>query len=85
VSATGTERGTLWVAAILPDPERAVTFYAELFRCEARETIGADSSGQYFSFSLCGRDFAAVGSEHGVPSVPARPTYIPAESAETLA
>jgi predicted enzyme related to lactoylglutathione lyase len=82
VSATGTEPGTLWVGAILPDSEMAVTFYAELFRWEARETIRADSSGQCFSFSLSGRDVAAVGSERGggAPSVPARRTYIRAES-----
>jgi hypothetical protein len=29
-----------WVAAVLPDPEKAVAFYTELFDWEARETMG---------------------------------------------
>lgn len=72
-----------WVAAILPDP--GVAFYATLFRWEAKETIGADSSGKHFIFTLSGRDVAAVGSERGggALSVPARRThYIWAESAD---
>ncbi len=73
-----------WVAAVLPDPEEAVDFYAELFGWEARETMPPDSPGKYFICTLRDRDVAAVGSERGgdVPSVPAWGTYVWVESAD---
>jgi uncharacterized protein len=73
-----------WVAAVLPDPEKAVGFYAELFGWEARETMGTNSPGEYYLCTLRGRDVAAVGSERGgnAPSVPAWGTYIWVQSAD---
>ena len=54
-----------WVAGVYPDPEKAVTFYTELFGWEAEETMGADSPGKYYLCRLRGRDVAAVGSRRG--------------------
>ena len=73
-----------WVAAVLPDPERAVAFYTELFGWEARETMGAGSPGKSFICTLRGRDVAAIGSERDgdAPSVPAWRTYMWVESAD---
>ena len=53
------------VTAVLPDPEKTVAFYTELFDWEARETMGPDSPGEYFICTLHGRDVAVVGSERG--------------------
>lgn len=76
-----------WVASVHPDPERAVSFYTELFRWEARETMGDDSPGKYFICRLRGRAVAAVGSRRGgaAPSVPAWGTYVWVESADETA
>jgi predicted enzyme related to lactoylglutathione lyase len=76
-----------WVAAILPDPEKAVGFYTQLFGWEARETMPPGSPGKYFICTLRDRDVAAVGSERGgsAPSVPAWGTYVWAESADDTA
>jgi uncharacterized protein len=76
-----------WVAAVHPDPEKAVSFYTELFGWEARETMPPDSPGKYFICTLRDRDVAAVGSERGggAPPVPAWGTYIWVESADDTA
>jgi predicted enzyme related to lactoylglutathione lyase len=73
-----------WVAAVYPDPEKAVGFYTELFGWEARETMPPDSPGKYFICTLRDRDVAAISSERGggTPSVPAWGTYIWVESAD---
>src|ERR687893_86722 len=52
-----------WVAAILPDPEKAVGFYTQLFGWEARETMPPGSPGKYFICTLRDRDVAAFGWE----------------------
>jgi uncharacterized protein len=73
-----------WVAAVHPDPEKAVSFYTELFGWEAANLMAPGSPGKYFICTRRGRDVAAVGSERdgGAPSVPAWDTYILAESAD---
>jgi uncharacterized protein len=76
-----------WVAGVYPDPEKAVTFYTELFGWEAEETMGADSPGKYYLCRLRGRDVAAVGSRRagGAPLVSVWETYIWVESADDTA
>jgi uncharacterized protein len=76
-----------WVASVYPDPEKAVTFYTELFGWEAEETMGADSPGKYYLCRLRGRDVAAVGSRRGggAPLVSVWETYIWVESADDTA
>jgi predicted enzyme related to lactoylglutathione lyase len=73
-----------WVATVHPDPDKAVSFYTELFAWEATNLMPPDSPSKYFVCTLRGRDVAAVGSERGegAPSVPAWYTYIWAESAD---
>jgi uncharacterized protein len=73
-----------WVAAVHPDPEKAVSFYTELFGWEAANLMPPGSPGKYFVCTRRGRDVAAVGSERGggAPAVPAWDTYILAESAD---
>ncbi len=80
-----------WVATVHSDPEKAVSFYTELFGWEATNLMPPGSPGKYFVCRRRGRDVAAIGSERGgggggAPSVPAWDTYIWAESAdETVA
>src|SRR5918994_379060 len=76
-----------WVATVHPDPEKAVSFYTELFGWEATNLMSSESSGEYYVCKRRGRDVAAISSERGgAPSVPAWNTYIWAESADdTLA
>lgn len=51
-----------WVATAHRDPERAASFYTELFGWEAEDVMPADSPGSYFMCKLRGRDVAAVSS-----------------------
>jgi uncharacterized protein len=76
-----------WVATVHSDPEKAVSFYTQLFGWEATNLMPPESPGKYFVCRRRGRDVAAIGSERGgAPSVPAWDTYIWAESAdETVA
>jgi uncharacterized protein len=72
-----------WVATVHPDPEKAVSFYTELFGWEATNLMSPESSGKYYVCKRRGRDVAAISSERGgAPSVPAWNTYIWAESAD---
>ena len=71
-----------WVATVHPDPEKAVSFYTELFGWEATNLMPPESPRKYFVCTRRGRDVAAVGSERGGGSVPAWDTYILAESAD---
>ncbi len=76
-----------WVATVHSDPEKAVSFYTELFGWEATNLMPPESPGKYFVCRRRGRDVAAIGSERGgndggAPSVPAWDTYIWAESAD---
>jgi uncharacterized protein len=73
-----------WVATVHPDPEKAVSFYTELFGWEATNLMPPGSPGKYFVCTRRGRDVAAVGSKRGggAPSVPTWDTYIWAESAD---
>jgi predicted enzyme related to lactoylglutathione lyase len=73
-----------WVATIHPDPEKAVSFYTELFGWDATNLMPPELPSKFFVCTLRGRDVAAVGSERGggAPSVPAWDTYISAESAD---
>ena len=76
-----------WVAGVYPDPEKAVTFYTELFGWEAEETMGADSPGKYYLCRLRGRDVAAIASrpDAAPPTDPAWGTYVWVDSAEDAA
>src|SRR3712207_2551038 len=80
-----------WVATVHSDPEKAVSFYTQLFGWEATNLMPPESPGKYFVCRRRGRDVAAIGSERGgngggAPSVPAWDTYIWAESSdETVA
>ncbi|MGH3088227.1 MAG: VOC family protein [Rubrobacteraceae bacterium] len=69
------------VASVHPNPEKAVSFYKELFGWEAEETMGADSPGKYFICRLRGRAVAAVGPQRG-EGAPAWRTDIWVESAD---
>jgi len=73
-----------WVDTWQPDPEKAVSFYTQLFGWEAEDTMPPDSPGHYFVCKLRSREVAAVGSDRGggAPSVPAWGTYIWVESAD---
>ena len=73
-----------WVAAVHPDPEKAVNFYTELFGWEATNLIPPGSPSKYFLCTRRGRDVAALGSarDAGAPPVPAWDTYIWVESAD---
>jgi predicted enzyme related to lactoylglutathione lyase len=77
-----------WVAAVEPNPERAVSFYASLFGWEATNLMPDDSPAKYFLCTLGGRRVAAVVSQHGAPPppVPVWGTYVWVNSAdETVA
>jgi uncharacterized protein len=76
-----------WIAAVHPDPERAVAFYTELFGWEARNLMPPESPGKYFLCTLRGRDVAAVVSQHGAPPppVPMWGTHIWVDSADDSA
>ena len=73
-----------WVATVHPDPQKAVSFYSELFGWEATNLMPPGSPSTYFVCTRRGRDVAAVGSGRGglARSVPAWDTYIWAESAD---
>jgi predicted enzyme related to lactoylglutathione lyase len=71
-----------WVATVHPDPEKAVSFYTELFAWEATNLMPPGSPSKYFVCTRRGRDVAAIGSERGALSVPTWDTYIWAESAD---
>jgi predicted enzyme related to lactoylglutathione lyase len=72
-----------WVATVHPDPEKAVSFYTELFGWKATNLMPPGSPSKYFVCKLRGRDVAAIGSERdGALSVPAWDSYIWAESAD---
>ena len=71
-----------WVATVHPDPEKAVSFYTELFGWDATNLMPPDSPSKYFVCTLRGRDVAAIGSDRGAASGPAWDTYILAESAD---
>ena len=73
-----------WIVCVHPDPEKAVTFYTELFGWEARNLMPPGADGAYFLCKLRGRDVAAVVSQHGAlsPPAPGWTTYIWVESAD---
>src|SRR5215217_1107687 len=73
-----------WIACVHPDPEKAVTFYTELFGWEAKNLMLPGADGAYFLCKLRGCDVAAVVSQHGAlsPPAPGWTTYIWVESAD---
>jgi len=73
-----------WIACVHPDPEKAVTFYTELFGWEAKNLMPPGADGAYFLCKLRGCDVAAVVSQHGAlsPPAPGWTTYIWVESAD---
>ena len=73
-----------WVATVHPDPEKAVSFYTELFSWEATNLMPPESPSKYFICTRHGRDVAAIGSARakGERSVAAWDTYIMAERAD---
>jgi uncharacterized protein len=72
------------VAAVEPDADGAVRFYADLFGWEAESLMPPDSPGRYWLCRLGGRDVAAVVSQHGAPPPPAPvwSTHISVDSAD---
>jgi hypothetical protein len=76
-----------WVAAVEPDPDRAVGFYTKLFGWEAEDLMPPDSPASYFMCRLRGRAVAAVVSVHGAPPPPRAlwGTYIWVDSADQTA
>jgi predicted enzyme related to lactoylglutathione lyase len=72
------------VAAVEPDADSAVRFYADLFGWEAESLMPPDSAGRYWLCRLGGRDVAAVVSQHGAPPPPAPvwSTHVSVESAD---
>jgi uncharacterized protein len=75
------------VAAVEPDPDAAVRFYAGLFGWEAESLMPPDSPGRYWLCRLGGREVAAVVSQHGAPPPPAPvwSTHVSVESADDAA
>jgi uncharacterized protein len=73
-----------WIACVQPNPEKAVTFYTQLFGWEATNLMPPGAVGTYFLCRLRGRDVAAVVSQHGEPPPPAPlwTTHIWVESAD---
>jgi predicted enzyme related to lactoylglutathione lyase len=76
-----------WVAAVVPDPDQAARYYAELFGWEAEDLMPADSAASYYMCRLRGRPVAAVVSVHGAPPPPNAlwGTYVYVESADETA
>ncbi len=67
----GYEHGVpCFVSGVFPDPEAAVSFYAELFGWETENLMPPDHPGDYFVCRLRGRDVAAIVSRHGAPAPP---------------
>jgi predicted enzyme related to lactoylglutathione lyase len=52
-----------WVAAAVPDPERGVAFYTQLFGWQSENLIPSDSAARYFVCRLRGRTVAAIVSQ----------------------
>ena len=76
-----------WVAAVQPEPERAVSFYSELFGWAVEDLMPPGSQGRYFLCKLRGRDVAAIVSPHGAPPPPGPTwaTYVWVDSADAAA
>jgi uncharacterized protein len=72
------------VAAVEPDADAAVRFYAGLFGWEAESLMPPDAPGRYWLCRLDGRDVAAVVSQHGAPPPPEPvwSTHVSVESAD---
>ena len=64
-----------WVDTLVPDPDRAVAFYTDLFGWEAedRATPGSDP---YYVCTLRGRDVAAIGTQPDKDLPPGWNTYV---------
>src|ERR1700737_2242732 len=73
-----------WVAAVQPDPEKAVGFYEGLFGWEAVNLMSSESPAKYFLCKLRRRDVAAIVSQHGAPPPPSPlwGTYVWVQSAD---
>src|SRR5215216_7943769 len=71
-----------WVDTFQPDPDSAVSFYAQLFGWEVDSRMPSDSSRKYFVCKLRGRDVAAIGSQPSEDVPPHWNTYVWVDSVE---
>ncbi|MGH2925573.1 MAG: VOC family protein [Solirubrobacterales bacterium] len=72
-----------WIDTSQPDPEAAVSFYADLFGWEFENVMPPGSPGEYFIARIRGGDVAAVGSlPEAAPPLATWNTYIWVESAD---
>jgi len=75
-----------WIDTNQPDPEKAASFYGDLFGWETEDVMPAGSPARYFMGRLHGGDVAAIGSiPEGGPPIAAWNTYIWVESADDTA
>jgi uncharacterized protein len=74
-----------WVDAFQPDPERALSFYAELFGWKVDSRMPSDSPRKYFVCKLRGRDVAAIGSQASKDIPPNWNTYVWVDSVDDAA
>jgi uncharacterized protein len=71
-----------WVDTFQPDPDSAVSFYAELFGWEVENQTAIDSPRKYFVCKLRGRDVAGVGSQPSEDVPPDWNTHVRVDSVE---
>lgn len=57
----------VWVALVVPDPERSAAFYRELFGWETADLMPAGSEEHYLICTLDGREVAAIVSAGPAP------------------
>jgi predicted enzyme related to lactoylglutathione lyase len=74
------------IAAVHPDPDAAVAFYARLFGWKAEDAMPPGSPVRHFVCTLRGREVAAVGSARGeAPPVATWETHVWVHSADDAA
>lgn len=76
-----------FVCGVFPDPEAAVSFYAELFGWEIENLTPPDQPGDYFLCRLRGRVVAAIVGQDGAPAPPqpAWTTLVSVDSVDEVA
>jgi predicted enzyme related to lactoylglutathione lyase len=74
-----------WVDTFQPDPDSALSFYAELFGWKVDSRMSSDSLRKYFVCTLRGRDVAAIGSQPSKDIPPDWNTYVWVDSIDDVA
>jgi len=71
-----------WVDTFQPDPDSAISFYAQLFEWEIDTQMATDSSRKYFVCKVRGREVGGVGSQPSEDVPPDWNTYVLVDSLE---